>query len=46
MSDVFISYARSTAREAQAVTEALRSLGYNVWRDDDLPEGASTPRDS
>jgi adenylate cyclase len=37
MSDVFISYARSTAREAEAVGEALRSLGYSVWRDDELP---------
>jgi TolB-like protein len=37
MSDVFISYARSTAREAKAVAEALRGLGYSVWIDDDLP---------
>ena len=37
MSDVFISYARSTAKQAQAVAEALRALGYSVWRDDDLP---------
>src|SRR5271154_3922800 len=37
MADVFISYARSTASEAHAVAEALRALGYNVWRDDDLP---------
>ena len=37
MSDVFISYGRSTAREAQAIAEALRALGYAVWRDDDLP---------
>jgi TolB-like protein len=37
MSDVFISYARSTAKEAQAVAEALRGLGYSVWIDDDLP---------
>jgi adenylate cyclase len=37
MSDVFISYARSTATQAQAVGEALRSLGYGVWRDDELP---------
>ena len=37
MSEIFISYARSTAKEAQAVTEALRALGYRVWRDDDLP---------
>jgi adenylate cyclase len=37
MSDVFISYARSTAGQAQAVAEALRGLGYDVWRDDELP---------
>ena len=37
MSDVFISYARSTARQAQAVGEALRALGYSVWRDDEIP---------
>jgi adenylate cyclase len=37
VSDVFVSYARSTAKQAQAVGEALRSLGYRVWRDDELP---------
>jgi adenylate cyclase len=37
MSNVFISYARSTATEAHAVAEALRTLGYDVWRDDELP---------
>ncbi len=37
MSDIFISYARSTAQQAQAVAEALRSLGYRVWSDDELP---------
>ena len=37
MSDVFISYARSTAKQAQAATAALRALGYSVWIDDDLP---------
>ena len=37
MSDVFISYARSTAAEAHAVAEALRALGFDVWRDDQLP---------
>jgi adenylate cyclase len=37
MSDVFISYARATAKEAQAVADALRALGYGVWRDDELP---------
>ena len=37
MSDVFISYARSTVREARRITETLRGLGYSVWRDDELP---------
>src|SRR5579871_6751756 len=37
MSDVFISYARSTARQAQQVAEGLRSLGCSVWLDDALP---------
>ena len=37
MSDVFISYARSTAKQAQAVAGALRAMGYSVWIDDDLP---------
>ena len=37
MSDVFISYARSTQLAAQRVAETLRALGYSVWIDDDLP---------
>ena len=37
MSDVVISYARSTATQARAVAAALRSLGYDVWLDDELP---------
>jgi len=37
MSDIFISYARSTAAQAEQVAEALRALGYKVWRDDELP---------
>jgi adenylate cyclase len=37
MSEIFISYARSTADQAQQVAEALRGLGYDVWRDDELP---------
>src|SRR5580700_10031642 len=41
MSDVFISYARSTASRAQAVADALRALGYDVWRDDELPSHRS-----
>jgi adenylate cyclase len=37
MTDVFISYARSTASHAHQVADALRALGYGVWRDDELP---------
>jgi hypothetical protein len=37
MSEIFISYARSTATEAQAVAEALRALGYAVRREADPP---------
>jgi TolB-like protein len=37
MSDVFISYARSTEARAHKIAQALRTLGYAVWRDDDLP---------
>src|SRR5580698_5058769 len=37
MADVFISYARPNAAEAEAVAEGLRALGYDVWRDDELP---------
>ena len=37
MSDVFISYARSTEAQALQVAEALRALGYGVWRDDEIP---------
>ncbi|MCM8556672.1 TIR domain-containing protein [Sphingomicrobium sediminis] len=37
MSQVFISYARSTEAIAKAVGEELRSTGFEVWRDDELP---------
>jgi adenylate cyclase len=37
MSDVFVSYARSDEPQAKRVADALRSLGYHVWRDDQLP---------
>ncbi len=37
MSDIFISYSRSTADHAHRIEEALRALGYGVWRDDELP---------
>ena len=37
MSDIFISYARSTEEQAKRVERALEALGYSVWRDDELP---------
>jgi adenylate cyclase len=37
MSDVFVSYARSDEPQAKRIAEAMRSLGYRVWRDDELP---------
>ena len=37
MSDIFISYARSTAVQAKQIGDALLALGYTIWRDDELP---------
>ena len=37
MSEVFISYSRSTEAQAHRIAEAFRALGYGVWRDDELP---------
>ena len=37
MAHVFVSYARSTEAEAQQVADALRAIGHEVWRDDELP---------
>ena len=37
MSDVFVSYARSTEPEAMKIAAALRAKGYTVWRDDEIP---------
>jgi TolB-like protein len=37
MSDIFISYARSTEGQAKQIAKALRALGYGVWRDDEIP---------
>src|SRR5262249_61963747 len=37
MSEIFISSARETDREATQIADALRALGYGVWRDDELP---------
>jgi adenylate cyclase len=37
MSEIFVSYARSSAEQARRVADALRALGYEVWRDDEIP---------
>jgi len=37
MSHVFISYARSTAKQAQQIAAVLRGLGHQVWLDDAIP---------
>ena len=37
MTDVFVSYARPDEPQAKRVAEALQVLGYQVWRDDELP---------
>lgn len=37
MSDIFISYARSTEAVAKAAGEALTQAGFSIWRDDELP---------
>ena len=37
MTDVFISYARSTDAQANRIAKALRSHGYAVWSDEHLP---------
>jgi adenylate cyclase len=37
MADVFVSYARADEPQAERVADGLRSAGYRVWRDDELP---------
>jgi adenylate cyclase len=37
LSDIFISYARSTLKQARATAKSLRALGYSVWLDEELP---------
>jgi adenylate cyclase len=37
MADVFVSYARSTAEQAERIARTLRAQGLEVWRDDALP---------
>ena len=35
--DVFISYARPSEEQAHRIAELLRTEGFSVWRDDELP---------
>jgi adenylate cyclase len=37
MADVFVSYARTDEATADSVANALRTEGFAVWRDDQLP---------
>jgi adenylate cyclase len=37
MPGVFVSYCRSSAQVAEQVAAALSAMGYDVWRDDQLP---------
>jgi adenylate cyclase len=37
MAQVFVSYARADEAQAEKVEQALRSAGYEVWRDAELP---------
>jgi adenylate cyclase len=45
LSDVFISYARSTEARARAIAQALREQGFSVWRDDDLSAHSNFARE-
>jgi adenylate cyclase len=45
LSDVFISYARSTEAHARAIADALRERGFSVWRDDDLSPHSNFARE-
>ena len=37
MPGVFVSYCRTSAQVAEQVASALSTMGYDVWRDDQLP---------
>jgi hypothetical protein len=37
MSDIFVSYARSNEPQAKEAADRLAAMGYDVWRDDQLP---------
>jgi TIR domain len=39
MGDIFISYAREDHRAAERLAEALKSSGWSVWWDPDIPPG-------
>ena len=38
--DIFLSYSRADARDAERVAEALRTAGYDCWWDRELVSGA------
>ena len=37
MTDVFLSYARSSLASARRISDALELAGYSIWFDEDLP---------
>ena len=37
MTDVFISYGRSTEAQAHSIADTLRARGFDVWRDNEIP---------
>ena len=37
MAEVFVSYGHGTTVQAMQIAKALRNMGYEVWRDEDLP---------
>jgi adenylate cyclase len=37
MAHVFVSYSRSDEDLAAGIADGLREIGYEVWRDDELP---------
>jgi adenylate cyclase len=37
MAEIFVSYARQDEGKAKQVADALGSVGYRIWRDDELP---------
>ena len=39
MADIFISYAREDIRWASNLTQALKSYGWSIWWDPEIPSG-------